>query len=138
MWVEAESSKVGNVHLPPDLWRAMTAAGGVELEVGVEERAAYLLREYRHFTEQPAELKELLGMLRHRIGKSVVAEWCDAIDAGRWERFVAGVLERHYDPAYRHSRERSFPQVRGRLEVPSLSEEGVRRAAALLAFEVEA
>jgi tRNA 2-selenouridine synthase len=132
VWVEAESSKVGDRHLSPALWRAMTAAGGVELDVPVGERAAHLLREYRHFTERPMELKDLLAKLRYRLGKETVADWCAAIDAGRWADFVAGVLERHYDPAYSHSRERAYPNVRRTLAVSSLSEEGVRRAAAEL------
>lgn len=132
MWVEAESSKVGEVLLPAELWRAMKAAGGVELRVGVGERAAYLLREYRHFVERPDELKGLVAKLRHTVGGTVVAGWCADIDAGRWEKFVADVLERHYDPAYRHSRERDFATVREALEVADLSDEGVRRAAAQL------
>ncbi len=116
----------------------MTTAGGVELNVPVGERAAHLLREYRHFTEQPTELKDLLANLRQRLGRETVAEWCGHIDGVRWGEFVAGVLERHYDPAYRHSRERSFPNVRGRLDVPSLNEEGVRAAAAELVAMEEA
>lgn len=129
MWVEAESSKIGEVHLPNVLWQAMKASGGVELRVTAEERADYLLRTYRHFVEQPDELKRLVRRLRHRLSERVVGEWVAAIDAGRWAEFVAGVLELHYDPAYRHSRERDFPNVRDGLTVDRLSDEGVRRAA---------
>lgn len=129
MWVEAESSKVGEVLLPVELWRAMKAAGGVELEVTAEERAAYLLRTYRHFVEQPDTLKGLVLRLRHRLGEKIVTGWCEAIDAGRWGEFVADMLAKHYDPAYRHSRERDFAHVREVLAVESLGEDGIRRVA---------
>lgn len=133
MWVEAESSKIGEVHLPNELWQAMKAAGGVELEVGVDERAAYLLRTYRHFVDNPDELKRLVLRLRHRLSEPLLKEWCAAIDAGRWEEFVGDVLVKHYDPAYRHSRERDFAHVRDTLTVDRLSDEGVRRTAEELA-----
>ncbi len=132
MWVEAESSKVGEVLLPTDLWRAMKAAGGVELDVTAEERASYLLRTYRHFVEEPDTLKGLVLRLRHRLGERVVTGWVEAIDAGRWVEFVADVLAKHYDPAYRHSRERDFARVRESLAVDSLDDDGIRRVAEVL------
>jgi tRNA 2-selenouridine synthase len=133
VWVEAESSKIGEVYLPAELWQAMKAAGGVELQVTAEERAAYLLRTYRHFVEQPEALKALVMRLTRRAGESVVNEWCERIDARRWEEFVADVLVKHYDPAYRHSRERDFAQVRETLTVDRLDDAGVRRVAEELA-----
>ena len=130
MWVEAESSKIGQVHLPNELWQAMKTAGGVELDVTADERAAYLLRTYRHFVDDPDELKRLVRRLRHRLSEEVIGEWCEAVDAGRWVEFVADVLEKHYDPAYRHSRERDFPHVTEVLRVGSLSDDGIRQVAA--------
>lgn len=129
MWVEAESNKVGEVHLPNELWRAMKAAGGVELQVPAAERTAYLLRAYRHFVEHPDGLKALVLRLRHKLSDKIVNGWCTAIDAGRWEEFVADMLTRHYDPAYRHSRERDFPHAQEPLAVDSLSDDGIRRVA---------
>jgi tRNA 2-selenouridine synthase len=130
VWVEAESSKIGQVHLPNELWQAMKTADGVELDVTAEERAAYLLRTYRHLVADPDVLKRLVRRLRHRLSEQVIGEWVAAVDAGRWTEFVADVLEQHYDPAYRHSRERDFPQVTDTLRVDSLSDDGLRQVAA--------
>ncbi|MCU0705333.1 MAG: hypothetical protein MUF18_15280 [Fimbriiglobus sp.] len=137
MWVEAESSKIGEVHIPNDLWRAMKAADGVELQVTTAERAAYLLRTYRHFVDDPERLKGLVLRLKYRVGEKVANDWCELIDGGRWAEFVADVLERHYDPAYRHSRERDFPKVGDTLEVQSLGDDGLRQVAEELVAERE-
>jgi tRNA 2-selenouridine synthase len=118
VWVEAESNKIGNLHLPMELWHAMKAADGVELRVPVAGRTRHLLREYRHFTEQPDQLKHLIGRLKHRVAATTLAEWCADIDAGRWERFVSVLLEQHYDPAYRRSFEQNYPHVIDRMEMP--------------------
>jgi tRNA 2-selenouridine synthase len=132
VWVEAESCKIGEVLLPVEVWRAMKAADGVELQVTAAERAAYLLRTYRHFVEQPEELKALVLRLRHRLGETLVNDWCELIDAGRWGEFVADILVKHYDPAYRHSRERDFPHAREPLAVDRLSDAGIRGVAEAL------
>jgi tRNA 2-selenouridine synthase len=111
VWVEAESNKIGDLHLPVELWQSMKAASVVELHVPLADRTRHLLDEYRHFTEQPEQLKALLHRLRYRLGSGVVDEWCSDIDAGRWERFVQNVLDQHYDPAYERSARRSFPNL---------------------------
>lgn len=122
MWVEAESNKIGNLHLPMDLWHAMKAAYGVELRVPTAVRTRLLLTDYRHFTERPDDLKALLLQLRYRLGTAVVSEWCGDIDAGRWERFVSNVLEQHYDLAYERSFREHFPNVTEHLDTSELTD----------------
>lgn len=133
MWVEAESNRIGEVQLPAELWHMMKRAGGVELRLPTAERTRHLLREYAHFTDQPERLKELLLRLKYRLGGATVGEWCTDIDAGRWERFVANVLEQHYDPAYRHSFHQNYPHVTETLDLSDAGEAAVREVAERLA-----
>ena len=44
--VEAESSRIGRLTLPPAIWRAMGAAPRITLEAPVPERARYLVETY--------------------------------------------------------------------------------------------
>ncbi len=128
MWVEAESNKVGDLQVPIELWRVMKAARGVELRLPPAERVRHLLAEYDHFVRNPDSLKGLLDKLRGKLG-GVVDGWFADIDAGRWERFVANVLTQHYDPAYRHSRERDFPNANTPVEMTDASDEAIRETA---------
>lgn len=134
MWVEAESNKVGDLQIPKELWQAMKAAGGVEVRLPTAERVRHLLAEYDHFVRNPAALKALLDKLRPKLG-GVVDGWFADIDAGRWERFVANVLTQHYDPAYRHSRERDFPHANAPVDLTDASDAAIRAVAERLAKE---
>lgn len=129
VWVEAESNKVGDLQLPQELWRAMKAAGGVEVRLPAAERVRHLLGEYAHFVRDPEPLKALLWKLDRKLGSAVIAGWCADIDAGRWERFVANVLGQHYDPAYGHSFRHNFPHVTGAADLTDAGQHAVRALA---------
>jgi len=103
VFVESESRRVGQCHLPEALILAMRAAPGTRFEMKLEDRATLLLREYRHFTEQPDELFSRLERLVPLHGRRVVSEWRRLAESGRWDEFVIALLQAHYDPAYDRS-----------------------------------
>ena len=98
--VEAESSKVGEVHVPTELWKKMKVAPRVEITLSMEERVALLLEEYAHWTQTPDALIAKLKPLRYRLGNELVQSWIDLIEAKDWSVFVKALLEAHYDRAY--------------------------------------
>jgi tRNA 2-selenouridine synthase len=138
VWVEAESSRIGDVQVPADLWHRLKRSGGVELRLPAAERTRHLLREYAHFPSQPERLKDLLRRLRYRLGGATVDDWCADVDAGRWERFVANVLEQHYDPAYRLSFRQNYPHVTEAVDLTDTGPAAVRALAERLAGVSEA
>ncbi len=98
--VEAESSRIGEITLPPALWAAMRAAPRVRVEAGLPVRAAYLARAYADVTADPAALAARLDALRPLQGHAVVARWQEMAAAGSHEALAGELMERHYDPRY--------------------------------------
>jgi tRNA 2-selenouridine synthase len=121
IWVEAESNKIGQLHLPKELWHKLKASPGVELHADVPTRVQHLLAEYAHYTRDPAPLKLLLRRLKYRLGTTIVEAWCDDIDHGRWEAFVGNMLRQHYDPTYDHSFRENYPRVTQAMSVNEVS-----------------
>ncbi|MBC2834624.1 tRNA 2-selenouridine(34) synthase MnmH [Paragemmobacter straminiformis] len=108
--IEAESSKVGEVRLPPKLWRAMVAAPRISIEATRAARAQYLVTAYADLVADPARLDAVLGALRHAHAAALVAEWRAMAAAGRFVELADGLMEHHYDPRY--------GKHRARMEVP--------------------
>lgn len=108
--VEAESSKVGDVRLPPKLWRAMVAAPRISIETSREARAHYLVTAYADLVADPARLDAVLASLRHAHAGALVAEWRAMAAAGRFVELADGLMQHHYDPRY--------GKHRARMEVP--------------------
>lgn len=108
VWVESESNRIGELHVPGVFWGRMREARVVELQVSAEVRAESLLMEYPHFVDCPDRLRETVRKLKSLVGGERVERWEGQVRAGEWKAFVMDILESHYDPAYLRSRERIF------------------------------
>ncbi|SFE65075.1 tRNA 2-selenouridine(34) synthase MnmH [Roseivivax sediminis] len=134
--VEAESSKIGRLNLPPMLWDAMKAAPWIEVRAPVAARAAYLAEAYDDILSDAEALKAKLQPLRRYRGHAVVDGWFEKIDAGDRRGLCAALAEEHYDPAYETSMRAVAPDVRAqvdtaRLDGASLDDVAARIEAAL-------
>jgi tRNA 2-selenouridine synthase len=134
VWLEAESSKIGQVYLPQALWKKMQASTGVELQVAMRDRVNYLLSEYPQWIENPQQLKQKLERLTARYGKVQIQHWADLIERQQWSAFVQSILEEHYDPAYRRSFQRQYPQVSESYTPPDLSLTSLQKIQAYLSI----
>lgn len=118
--VEAESSKVGNLRLPPKLWAAMLAAPRIALSAPLAERADYLARAYADVTEDPARLAAVIGDLRQVHPREIIEDWLAMAAAGAFHPLATGLMQRHYDPRYARHRAR-MPEPAARIEAASLA-----------------
>ena len=103
IFIEAESNKIGQIHIPSALWATMQLASRVSLTAPIDARIAFLQRDYRHITEQPDHLIELLAGLRQRYSTTTFDLWKRTIKNGDWHSFIHNLLETHYDPSYARS-----------------------------------
>ena len=103
VFIEAESNKVGERHIPPTLWQHMRGAQSLQVTAPIEARVAFLVEDYRHVIAEPSRLDPLLGWVTSRIGHDAVATWRDHMERGDWDGFVTCVLQDHYDAAYDRS-----------------------------------
>ncbi len=106
VWVESESSKVGELHVPARLFRALIQAPALALEADRAGRAALSLAQYQHLTTDPDGTRRLIEKLAFRHSRQQIADWQDAIEEDQWLQLSEGLLAEHYDPAYSRSQKR--------------------------------
>ncbi|MEZ5301739.1 MAG: tRNA 2-selenouridine(34) synthase MnmH [Verrucomicrobiales bacterium] len=128
VFAEAESRKVGNVSLPTPLWGRLIAAPTCDIAAAAPARARFLLREYGYLTDQPDYLLEKVEALKAHCGSALVGDWRAQIEAGRWEEFVASILEHHYDRSY--AKNRAYLPAEATIDAGDLSDEAIGAAAA--------
>jgi tRNA 2-selenouridine synthase len=104
--VEAESSKIGNCRIPPELWKAMVAAPRVAISVPRSARAAYLARAYADLTSDTARLAATVDLLRPMHPRDRIADWQAMAAAGDFAPLADSLMDRHYDPRYEKHRAR--------------------------------
>ena len=108
VFVEAESKKIGRLHVPEVLLARIRASECLVVDAPVHDRVAFLIAEYRHFLTDPEHLKRQIGYLSGLYAKETIARWSALVDAADWPALVEDLLVNHYDPAYPRSTTRNF------------------------------
>ncbi|MGQ5523444.1 tRNA 2-selenouridine(34) synthase MnmH [Chitinimonas sp. PSY-7] len=103
VFIEAESKRVGLLHLPETLMQAMRAGRVVEVQADTESRIAYLCRDYAHLFVQPARFKNQLTRLTALHGKQTIEHWHALIEQSEMQLLFTDLVTRHYDPAYQRN-----------------------------------
>ena len=126
VFVEAESSKVGDLQVPGPLFRAMKAAPRLSVTLPVAVRVQRILVDYEYWVRHPAELKAVLQRLRKAHGQAVLDEWGALIDAGEWEAFVERLLLEHYDRTYGHQAAKHTERTNRHVDLLDFGEDQLR------------
>lgn len=127
--VEAESSKIGKITLPPSLWSAMLAAPRIVIDAPLTARAAFLTSAYADIIVDPDEVARRLAPLRNVRGHTIVDGWIDLLRAGEFNDLATALMTDHYDPAYAKSRRIDERDVIATVRTETLDEAGQNHAA---------
>lgn len=128
--IEAESSRVGNINLPPHLWKAMRAAPRITVVAPLQERARYLTRVYTEIVADQDKLLETITKLSRLHSAEQIEQWCSFARDGAFTELATGLMEQHYDPRY--SKQTAGPKG-GVLKLDSLESAHLDQAAKKLA-----
>lgn len=134
--VEAESSKVGNIRLPVQLWKAMQAAPRIAIAAPPDARARYLTRAYGDLIADPARLLGIIEQLRPSHAAERIADWQAMAATGKYEALAAALMEHHYDPRYLKHRDRVAQGRLTEIAAPSLDATDLPAIAARVAQAV--
>lgn len=110
VYVEAESRKVGLLRVPEVLITTMHQGTCFEVITPAALRAKLLREEYAHLIANPDLLFFKLDCIKALHSAERITVWKTLATEGKWDEFVASMLEHHYDPAYSRS---MFSNYRG-------------------------
>ena len=127
--VEAESSKIGRIIMPPSLWDAMKSAPWIEVVAPIAARTNYLVREYDDILSDKDGLREKLKPLRAHRGDTTVQNWLALSAAGDKRALTKALMEEHYDLAYAKSMRALKPELIARIEIVGFSADDLEKAA---------
>lgn len=130
--LEAESSKIGRLIIPPVLWAAMCAAPRITLHAPLAARAAYLAQTYADIAANPEDMARRMVPLRYLRGHAVVDGWLALLQAGDLTGFASALMAQHYDPAYAKSRQNTDHVVLADLQADNLNATGQEALAAAI------
>ena len=110
IYVEAESSKIGRLSVPPPLIQHLRSSPCVEIEASPAVRLEFLLRDYTNLGDDPELLANQLGFLRPLHGNQIIDRWQDWARTGQLAPLFAELMGLHYDPLYARSQNKNLSQ----------------------------
>ena len=129
VFIEAESSKIGNVQIPKPLWQAMRNSPQIVIKSGRAKRADYLLKHYANLKKTPEALFELFRLLE-KSGSNVTANRCkEFVSAQDWISLANVLLQLHYDKRYDSSMKRCQRKTIMEFELPVINYSSFRSVA---------
>ncbi|WP_209426075.1 tRNA 2-selenouridine(34) synthase MnmH [Pararhodobacter sp. SW119] len=102
--IEAESSRIGKLRLPPKLWLAMCAAPRIRIEAPLAARARWLAHAYADLVADRDALRTRIDALAPFHSRTRISEWQGLARAGAFEALAAELMQAHYDPRYTRAR----------------------------------
>ena len=124
VFVESESTKVGNLRVPDAVREKMRQSPCVSLSLSRPNRVRLLMEDYQHFTDSPDTLNTQLDCLAKLHGRQKIDSWHALANGGQMAELVDQLLVEHYDPAYLRSIDRNFIQF-DQAELLELADIGV-------------
>ncbi len=131
VFVESESKRVGQLHIPDSLMERIRQAHCIQVQTPMPVRVAVLLDEYRHFVDHADQLESQLLRLAPLHGNKTIAHWVAMVREGNPGGFVEAMLTSHYDPTYTQSMIRNFARfdTATELQITGYSTEAFAEAA---------
>ena len=86
IFVEAESSKIGNIHIPKTIWAKMIVSPRIEIKADIHLRSNFLVKDYEYMCKNPELINPILFGLRKRLSKQLVDSWKELINQKKMAR----------------------------------------------------
>ena len=117
VYVESESKKIGNRHVPDCLINKIRQSECIWLDVPLEIRVQNLIDSYQHLINQPLKLKHLLSKFKGISDENKIKEYTNYLELADWTELVKKLLVCHYDPLYKQSINKNFSEIRSAVSV---------------------
>ncbi|MBO9408348.1 tRNA 2-selenouridine(34) synthase MnmH [Shimia sp. R9_1] len=131
VYVEAESSKIGRLIIPPTLWQAMIAAPNLRVTAPLQARVTHLMTAYPDMLEDSAKLADVLIQLTRYHGHEIVQQWQTLAQARDFAPLIQALVTTHYDPRYARISRAHAPAAK-EIALQDLSEDTLAATAAEL------
>lgn len=109
VFIEAESRKIGSIHIPAELLAAIRAAPTIRLHAAIAARVKYILDDYNDFCCNKERFTSTINKLKVFAGNARIAAWQAQYQAGAWQELVQQLLTDFYDIGYEKSLRANYP-----------------------------
>ncbi len=105
VFIESESSKIGNLYLPSNLLYKIENSPCIDIESSIDARSSYLVKDYSKFILKKNSFNELFLYASSKLGKEIVDKWKKNYNKKNWKKLASQLIVEYYDPLYSHKKD---------------------------------
>ncbi len=103
--IEGESRKIGDLHIPESLYEIMATSPVIYCDTPLERRVDIIYDEYHPHCDD-RNIPAIVKSLYPKLGRGTIDHLLELYGSGDIREFIRIMLEKYYDPLYRHSLQR--------------------------------
>ena len=100
VFVEGESSRIGNIVVPHYIMQSMKAGRHILAEGSLEMRVRRIVEEYTQGPDYSTDIKNSLEKLGKHISARRIEEYTRSVEEGKYSEVAGDLMVRYYDPMY--------------------------------------
>lgn len=100
VFVEAESSRIGNIVVPHYIMKSMKAGRHILVQASIAARVDRIVDEYLKGDDAEAEILGALEKLRRHISGERIDRYMRLVREGSYREVAEELIEKYYDPMY--------------------------------------
>lgn len=101
IWVESESNKIGKLSIPKNLFKRMIVGNILKLNIPLNERANFILKDYDYFVNKISLIKNSMIFLKKFLTNNEFLDLEKNLSSKQYDIFVKNLLKFHYDKLYK-------------------------------------
>ncbi len=102
VFVEGESSRIGNIVIPHYIMESMRAGKHILAEGSIEKRVQRIVEEYTRVEDCTTGIKSSLEKLGKHISAKRIEDYIKSVEAGNYNEVARDLMLRYYDSMYKN------------------------------------
>ena len=103
IFIESESSKIGNLFLPSIFLKKIKTSPAIEINSTISSRVHFLLRDYKSYINQKNSFSQLFKHAKSKVGLKTVVKWQLNYKKKNWKDLAFQLITEYYDDLYSYS-----------------------------------
>ena len=127
IFIESESSKIGNLFLPQIVLNKIKTSQAIEIHANLDQRIKFLLHDYSKYIVEDSSFLELFKHAKNKVNSKIINNWIKLYKNKNWYKLAHFLIVDYYDPLYTHNLNKKNNQIIKKYNLLSLTNKSLKK-----------
>ena len=127
IFIESESSKIGNLFLPQIVLNKIKTSQAIEINANLDERIKFLLNDYSKYIREENSFLELFKHAKNKVSSKTINNWLKLYKNKNWYKLAHYLIVDYYDPLYKHNLNKKSNKIISTYDLSSLTNKSLKK-----------